>query len=160
MLFDGLNPVFYRRFWDMCGDDNFQACIRWLNEGTIPLLVIQVQFLYLSVMLQTLRETYAQYLYAMLFIKFQLKPQLIDYKRCFLAKCISKEQSGFVSGRSILDNVLVAAEIIHYLRCKIGGKKAEAALKIDISKSCDRADRGYLLAILQPQVCQQMDWLD
>lgn len=32
----------------------------------------------------------------------------------FLEKCISKEQSNFVEGHSILDNALIASEIIHH----------------------------------------------
>lgn len=39
-----------------------------------------------------------------------------------LSKWISEKQSGFVSGRSILDNVLVALEIIQHLKYNTGGK--------------------------------------
>lgn len=66
-----------------------------------------------------------------------------------LPKCISGEQAGFVSGRSIVDNVLIASEIIHHLRCKTGGKKGEATLKIDIRKAYDKVEWNYLLAILE-----------
>lgn len=44
--------------------------------------------------------------------------------------------------------MLVASEIIHYLNCKTGGLRREAALKIDISKAYDRVDWGYLFAIM------------
>jgi len=54
-----------------------------------------------------------------------------------LLKCISQEQSAFVENRSILDNVLVASEILHHMKCKSKGKKGEVALKIDISKAYD-----------------------
>jgi hypothetical protein len=66
-----------------------------------------------------------------------------------LNKCISIEQSGFISGRSITDNVLVASEIIHYLKCKNRGRKGEVALKIDISKAYDRVDWHYLFSIMR-----------
>lgn len=55
-------------------------------------------------------------------------------------KCISEEQSTFVEGRSILDNVLIAFDIIHHIRSKSRGKQGEVALKIDISKAFDHVD--------------------
>lgn len=37
-----------------------------------------------------------------------------------------------------MDNVLVAIELIHHMKCKISGKVGEMALKIYISKVYDR----------------------
>jgi hypothetical protein len=64
-------------------------------------------------------------------------------------KCISVEQSSFVAGRSITDNVLIALEIVHYLKCKNRGQKGEAALKIDISKAYDRVNWSHLFGIME-----------
>lgn len=55
-------------------------------------------------------------------------------------KCILDKQSAFIEGRSIVDNALIATAIIHYLKCKMRGKKGEATLKIDISKAFDRVN--------------------
>lgn len=55
-------------------------------------------------------------------------------------ECISHEQSTFVEGRSILDNVLMAFEVVHHTKCKTREKIGEVALKIDISKAFDRVD--------------------
>lgn len=33
---DGLNPAFYQRFWDLCGNDIFTAKCSWLHEGSFP----------------------------------------------------------------------------------------------------------------------------
>lgn len=55
-----------------------------------------------------------------------------------ISKCVSEEQSTFVAGRSIIDNALIASEVVHYLKCKRNGKWGEAALKIDINKAYER----------------------
>jgi hypothetical protein len=70
----------------------------------------------------------------------RLKPLLTRY--------ISIEQSAFVEGRSILDNVMVAMETIHHMKSKIKGKVGEVALKIDISKAYDRVDWNYLMNVM------------
>lgn len=65
-----------------------------------------------------------------------------------LPRIISVEQSAFVKRRSIVDNVMVAFELIHHMETKHNAKTGDATLKIDISKAYDRVDWGYLEAIL------------
>ncbi|CAI8589967.1 unnamed protein product [Vicia faba] len=55
--------------------------------------------------------------------------------KCCLAKCVSEKQFVFVENRSILDNAIMAIEIIHSLKRRTSGNKAHMALTIDISKT-------------------------
>lgn len=55
---------------------------------------------------------------------------------------IGEEQSTFVVGWTIMDNVLMASEVIHYLRSKCNGGRGELVLKVDISKAYDRVYWG------------------
>lgn len=55
-------------------------------------------------------------------------------RRC-LDQCISPNQSAFVPGRVIHDNVIIAHEVYHYLRRKKKGGKYEFALKMDMRKA-------------------------
>lgn len=57
-----------------------------------------------------------------------------------LDKCISHVQSVFAPGRSILDNAMIAIEIIHHLKSKTKGGNEDVALKIDMSKTYDKVD--------------------
>jgi hypothetical protein len=68
-------------------------------------------------------------------------------KSC-LDKLVSQEQSAFVEGRSILDNALIAIEVIHAMKRKTKGHRGELALKIDISKAYDKVDWGFLCGML------------
>ncbi|XP_058745919.1 uncharacterized protein LOC131618775 [Vicia villosa] len=73
---------------------------------------------------------------------------LANRLKLVLNKCVAKEQSAFIEGRSILDTAMVATEIIHALKRKTHGTNAHLALKIDISKAYDRVDWGFLHGIL------------
>lgn len=64
-------------------------------------------------------------------------------KRIF-PSIISEHQSTFVPGRNISDNVLVAFELIHYMKQKKQGAKRDIALKLDVSKAYDRVDWSFL----------------
>ncbi|KAK5770770.1 hypothetical protein PVK06_046923 [Gossypium arboreum] len=52
-------------------------------------------------------------------------------------KLISQEQSGFIAGQNISDDIILAQEVIHSMRCKRKGKDW-MAIKLDLEKAYDR----------------------
>lgn len=69
---------------------------------------------------------------------------LANRLKTILPGLISEEQSAFVPGRNITDNVLVAFELIHYMKRKTSGEAGNVALKLDITKAYDRVNWDYL----------------
>lgn len=65
-----------------------------------------------------------------------------------LPRIVSVEQSAFLKGRSIVDNIMVAFEAIHDMKTKQNAKNGDVTMKIEISKAYDRVDWGYMEVVL------------
>lgn len=73
---------------------------------------------------------------------------LANRLKVVLPQCISDNQSAFVPGRSILDNAMVAIEVLHSMKLRARGNDGNVALKLDISKAYDRMDWDYLREVM------------
>lgn len=66
--------------------------------------------------------------------------------RKFIDKVISKDQSGFSPGRSIVEGIIVSHEAIHMVK-KL--RIPSMTVKLDILKAYDLVERDFLLKVLK-----------
>ena len=145
---DGLNLAFFQSFWLIMGKDIYTACSSWLekkefltnpNDTLITLIPNcdnpeSMRDLWPIALCNVLHKVIAKV--------------LADRLKVILPNIISNTQSAFVSGWSILDNVIVAFEMLHSMKRKVKGKVGEVALKLDISKAYDRVRWDFLQAVM------------
>lgn len=65
-----------------------------------------------------------------------------------LTEIIAPEQSAFVGGRQIQDNIFIVQEVLHQLRTRTRKKMFQAVLKLDMKKAYDRVEWDFLEACL------------
>jgi hypothetical protein len=66
-----------------------------------------------------------------------------------LGEIISLNQSAFIPGRLIIDNVLIAFEAFHTMNSRLSRKEGYKALKLDMSKAYDRVEWDFLELIMR-----------
>lgn len=65
--------------------------------------------------------------------------------KVFLPSIISPSQYAFISGRFMMDNILLSHELIEKVNTRRRGKSFLGALKTDMSKAYDRVHWNFLL---------------
>lgn len=129
------------------GDDICRETLEFLNGGDMPEMVNST-VLVLIPKVKNPQELPQFRPIALCNVLYKICSKVIANRlRLVLDDIISEEQSAFVPGWLITDNVLVAYENIHYLKKK-KGKTGAYAVKLDMAKAYDRVEWNYLRCIM------------
>ncbi|KAL2512765.1 Uncharacterized protein Adt_18365 [Abeliophyllum distichum] len=133
--------------WDIISDDVFQAVLDFFAGGHFPR-----GFSATSIVLIPKRDNacrWSEFRPISLCTVFnKLVTKLLNSRLSnILPQIISAPQSGFIPGRLIGDNILLAQELLHTLDTKVRG--GNAILKLDMAKAYDRLDWGFLISVLE-----------
>jgi hypothetical protein len=72
---------------------------------------------------------------------------IVNRLKTIVAKVVSPFQTGFVSGRNITENIVIAQEMLHTM-VKMRSKLGFFAIKVDLSKAYDRINWNFLYKVL------------
>lgn len=144
---DGFNAGFFQRHWDTLKGSVTAAVLGFLNGGEMPEEINQTLLVLIPKVMNP--QDLAQYRpISLCNVLYKIcSKTLANRLRGILDEVVSEEQSAFVPGRLITDNVLIAYECIHYLRNK-KGKSGACAIKLDMAKAYDRVEWEYLRSVM------------
>ena len=145
---DGMTPLFFQKYWHIIGVDVSNAILdfftsrRMLGSVNFTNIVLIPKVKNPEAMTQFRPISLCNVLYKI------VSKVLVNRMKNILPRVISDSQSVFVPGRLITDNVIMAFEVLHYLKNLSMGNNYQMAAKLDMSKAYDRVEWSYLKAIL------------
>lgn len=141
---DGFNGLFYQHYWEILKQDVFSSVKQFFQSGLMPpdlnkTIITLIPKVPNPECLDQYRPiSLCNYTYKI------ISKVLANRLKPFLPNIISMEQSAFVSGRQIQDNILIVQEILHQLKTRTRKKKFQAVVKMDMTKAYDRVEWDFL----------------
>jgi len=137
---DGFSAGFYQQAWDTIGDEVSSSVLSFLNGSSFNQSINATNIVLIpKVSNPSLLTEYRPISLCNVFYKIIAKV-LANRLKGVLTKVVSKEQSAFIKGCLITDNILVAFETLHTMDSRLKGKEGFMALKLDMSKAYDRVE--------------------
>ena len=145
---DGMNALFYQKFWHIVGDDVTNAVLNFLNSGNMDPEINYTHIVLIPKIKSPEKMSDYRPISLCNVIYKIISKVLANRMKKILPQLISPTQSAFVPGRLITDNILVAYETLHTMHGRKKGKTGSLALKLDISKAYDRVEWTFLKRIM------------
>lgn len=148
------------------GPDGFSACFFQANWETVgPAVTEEVQSFFITGHLaQQVNNTVVRLIpksttakrieeyrpIALCNVFYKIISKLLSLRlKPVLASIISENQSAFIPGTAIADNVLITHEVLHFLKISKAKKKCTMAVKTDMSKAYDRVEWNFVSTVLK-----------
>lgn len=145
---DGMTPAFYQKHWAIVGHDVVELVRMFMQEGMLPEGINDTNVVLIpKKKCPTTVGDLRPISLCNVLVKIITKVMANRMKN-MLDGVVSENQSAFIPGRLITDNIMVGYEMIHYLKRKRRGKKGCMAVKIDMSKAYDRIEWEYLRELM------------
>jgi hypothetical protein len=115
---DGFTAGFYQHHWKLLGPRITDAALNFLHGGEMP-TEVNMTTIVLIPKVKNPQEMKEFRPISLCNVLYKLCSKVLANRlRVFLDEIVSEEQSAFVPGRLITDNVLIAYECTHYLQRK------------------------------------------
>ena len=146
---DGYPTHFFQRHWNLCGGEVTEAVLKILRgedspEGINKTFVVLIPKVATPVELGQFRPI------SLCNVVYKIASKVLANRlKIWLPEIITEEQSAFVPGRLITDNIITAYECLHFMKHNGAKKHRHCALKLDMKKAYDRVEWAYLEAVMR-----------
>jgi len=140
----GFNGIFYQQSWDILKFDLFQLVQNFFHTGTLDPHLNQT---HISLIPKVKNPEIISQFRPISLCNFSYKiisKILANRLKKWLPIIIEPEQSTFVQGKQIQDNIFIVQEVLHQLHITKRKKKYQAILKLDMQKAYDRIEWDFL----------------
>lgn len=137
---DGFSACFYQKHWAVVGREVRAAVLSFLNSGNFD---VDLNATYIALIPKVSPSTKVTEFrpISLCNVLYKLIAKVLANRlKRVLPSVISRNQSAFIPGRLISDNVLVAYEALHTMDARLKGRKGFMAIKLDMSKAYDRVE--------------------
>lgn len=145
---DGMTPGFFQKYWSIVGADLIKIVRDFFDTGQLTndlneTNIVLIPKKKVPTSMGDLRPI------ALCNVSYKLISKVLANRmKPLLDMVISPNQSAFIPGRLITDNIMVSFEVLHYLKRKRVGKEGYMAVKLDMSKAYDRVEWSFIEAIM------------
>ncbi|KAG5533573.1 hypothetical protein RHGRI_027682 [Rhododendron griersonianum] len=146
---DGFPGLFYQSYWDIVGEEVFEAVQNFFQEGYLLKEMNQTNVTLIPKRPNPEGMNHLRPISLCRFIYKIISKVLANRLQPFIGNIISEHQSAFIPGRQVQDNIIVAHEVFHYIKHKKKGPKASVALKLDLNKAYDRVCWDFLFQVME-----------
>lgn len=115
---DGLNPSFYQHFWKFLGQELFECCKRWMHDLVFP-ADLNDTTIFLIPKKDCTSDMKDFRPIALFNVLYKIIAKVLSNRlKSIIPNIITENQSVFVLGINISDNVLVAFELLQFMKMK------------------------------------------
>ncbi|KAL8151383.1 hypothetical protein V2J09_021191 [Rumex salicifolius] len=134
---DGFQPIFHHQCWDLVGESVIREVRRFMASSNMPLGMNETFITLIPKASNPVKVNQFRPI-SLCNVSYKIITKIFTNRlQRILSNLVSPTQSGFLLGRLISDNIVLAQEVIHTLKRK-QGKKGYMIMKIDLEKAYDR----------------------
>ena len=146
---DGMSALFFQKYWSIIGTNVSNMVLNVLNSGMSLSDINRTNIALMQKTNKPQRMTEFRPISLCHVVYKLVSKTLTNRLKAILPYIISKNQSAFTADRLITNNVLVAYEIMHFLKHKRGGNDSLMAAKLDMSKAFDRVEWIFVEKVMR-----------
>ncbi|CAA7021924.1 unnamed protein product [Microthlaspi erraticum] len=145
---DGLSASFFHSNWNTIGAGITSEIQQFFITGTLPQGINATHLCLIPK--KTAPKSVADYRpIALCNVYYKIISKILTARlHPLLDGIFSENQSAFVPGRAISDNVMITHEILHFLKISKAKKRASMAIKTDMKKAYDRVEWEFIRLVL------------